>query len=217
MSAAETARRDPPLIVVGTGNEKKLDELIRLVPNTVARFVPVSEYAPDLEAPEETGSTFEENARLKAEYYATHCGTLALADDSGLEVDALGGRPGVHSARFAGPDATDAANNAKLVRELAGIEDDDRTARFVCVIALASPGAAHVVVRGECNGLIVDDARGAGGFGYDPHFFVPEIGKTFAELTREEKSRISHRGRALAEFSRLLPAALHVIENRRNY
>jgi XTP/dITP diphosphohydrolase len=125
----------------------------------------------------------------------TACWTLA--DDSGLEVDALGGDPGVYSARYAGPDCNDAANNARLVRELAGVPLEQRTARFRCVITLAGPGEVLATASGSVDGLIVDDARGTNGFGYDPHFFVPEYGMTTAQMPPEHKNRISHRGRAL--------------------
>lgn len=159
---------------------------------------------------EETGATFAENARLKALSAAIHARVPALADDSGLEVDALGGRPGVHSARYAGEGAADAANNAKLLDELRGAPLERRTARFVCAMALAAPapvpgraftGGAAVLVefRGELPGRIALEPRGKYGFGYDPLLELPERGQTAAELTLAEKNRISHRGRALAQ------------------
>lgn len=154
----------------------------------------------------EDGETFEANARKKAEAYSRQvAGELVLADDSGLEVDALGGAPGVHSARYAAAEgetgnAGDEQNNAKLLRELAGVLVEKRTARFVCVIALAQDGKLLQVFRGEAEGFILDAPRGAQGFGYDPLFFSPEAGKTFAELSAEEKAKYSHRGRAFEKF-----------------
>jgi XTP/dITP diphosphohydrolase len=147
-------------------------------------------------APEETGATFEENAALKALYYSNACAGYLFADDSGLEVDALGGAPGVYSARFAGPDATDAANNALLTAKMAGATD--RTARFVCVIALAAHGRLVRTFRGEVEGRLLDAPRGSNGFGYDPLFFYPPFGCTFAEAALERKMEVSHRGKALA-------------------
>jgi XTP/dITP diphosphohydrolase len=130
-------------------------------------------------------------------HYAALTGCWTLADDSGLEVDALRGEPGVHSARYAGPGCDAAANNAKLVRKLSDMPPGQRMARFRCVIALASPEEVLAMASGALRGVIVDEARGAGGFGYDPHFFVPEYGTTTAEMSPEQKNRISHRGQAL--------------------
>jgi len=151
----------------------------------------------------EDGATFEENARKKAEHYSRFApGELVLADDSGLEVDALGGAPGVHSARYAADsteaNADDAANNARLLRELSRIAN--RGARFVCVIAAARDGQTLAAFRGEVQGEILHAPRGSGGFGYDPLFFFPALGKTFAELAPEEKAKFSHRGAAFRKF-----------------
>ena len=156
----------------------------------------------------EDGLTFEANARKKAEEYSLHApGAIVLADDSGLEVDALGGAPGVHSARYAAdaPHLADAntdddANNARLVRELTGVPRDKRSGRFVCVIAAARDGRTMQVFRGQAEGVILDAPRGNNGFGYDPLFFFPQIGKTFAELSAEEKANYSHRGSAFRQF-----------------
>jgi len=147
----------------------------------------------------EDGATFEANARKKAEHYSRFAsGEMVLADDSGLEVDALGGAPGLHSARYAATsaegNADDCANNARLLRELSRAAD--RTARFVCVIAAARDGCMLSTFRGEAQGRILEAPRGAGGFGYDPLFFFPALGKTFAELSAEEKAGVSHRGAA---------------------
>lgn len=152
---------------------------------------------PDLPQAVEEAMTFEENARRKAVHYSTLTGLITLADDSGLEVDVLSGEPGVHSARYAGADGDEAANNAKLVRKLRGVPMERRTARFRCVVALAYGKDVIAVAHGAIEGVIVDEARGRNGFGYDPHFLVPEFGVTTAEMPREQKNRISHRGRAL--------------------
>lgn len=146
-------------------------------------------------APEENGATFEANARLKAAYYSGFTRELVFADDSGIEVDALGGAPGVYSARYAGADATDAKNNALLLRNLAGVKQ--RTARFVCVIALAREGEALERFRGSVEGSILHAPRGEGGFGYDPLFYYPPRGCSFAELSAQEKFAVSHRGQAV--------------------
>jgi XTP/dITP diphosphohydrolase len=156
----------------------------------------------------EDGSTFEANARKKAEAYSRYApGEVVLADDSGLEVDALGGAPGVHSARYAadqphlaGINSDDQANNARLIRELGKIAPPKRTGRFVCVIAAARDGETLAVFRGHAEGILVDVPRGSNGFGYDPLFYFPQIDKTFAELTAEEKAKFSHRGSALRQF-----------------
>jgi XTP/dITP diphosphohydrolase len=161
----------------------------------------------------EDGLTFEENARKKAEEYSRHAaGEIVLADDSGLEVDALNGAPGVHSARYAAPDLLDVAphlanqntdddaNNARVLRDLKGIPVEKRTGRFVCVLAAARDGQTLATFRGTAEGIILDSPRGAGGFGYDPLFYFPQIQKTFAELSAEEKARYSHRGAAFREF-----------------
>lgn len=152
---------------------------------------------PNLSVPIEDQETFEANARLKALHYAGLTDCLTLADDSGLEVDALGGAPGVHSARYAGPQCDDAANNAKLVAALSGIESQRRTARFRCAMALARGDQILAGADGKIDGVIVDQPRGSNGFGYDPHFYVPDQGMTAAEMPVELKNRISHRGRAL--------------------
>ena len=152
---------------------------------------------PELEEVEETGTTFEENARLKAETIANALQTIVLADDSGLCVDALDGQPGVYSARFAGEPKSDAANNAKLLSELGGLVGEERAAHFTCCLVLAAPNTESLVVQAECPGQIATLPAGESGFGYDPLFLVPEYGKTFAELGMEIKNKISHRARAI--------------------
>ncbi len=153
----------------------------------------------------EDGATFEANARKKAEFFSRHAdGELVLSDDSGLEVDALGGAPGVISARYAAENgdenSSDEANNAKLLRELRGVPEGRRGARFVCVIAAARSGETVATFRGEALGRILFVERGSGGFGYDPLFYVPEVGKTFAEFAPEDKAKVSHRGAAFRKF-----------------
>lgn len=152
--------------------------------------------------PEESGATFEENAVLKALYYSNYCEGYLFVDDSGLEVDALGGAPGVYSARFAGPDTTDAANNALLLAKMRGVAD--RTARFVCVVALAEHGRLVRTFRGEVEGRLLDAPHGSNGFGYDPLFFYPPFGCTFAEVPLERKMEVSHRGKALGALREYL-------------
>jgi len=190
-------------LVVATRNANKLRELTALLAGLPVRLRSLAEF-PGAAEVEETGATFAENAALKALAAAKYTGLWALADDSGLEVDALGGRPGVWSKRFAGPGATDADNNAKLLQLLADVPDERRTARFRCAIAIAAPDGRVYVDEGTCEGVIAREPRGHNGFGYDPLFVVPELGKTFAELPPGEKDRISHRGRALQAARRRL-------------
>ena len=160
-------------------------------------IVPLPDLA-RIEPVEETGNTFEENAILKAVYYSAHAPGLLFADDSGLEVDALNGEPGVRSARFAGPDATDQSNTLLLLDKLEGIAQ--RTARFVCVIALADRGRLVATFRGVVEGRIIDQPRGPNGFGYDPLFFHPPFGCTFGEVNGDRKLLVSHRGQALRQL-----------------
>ena len=163
------------------------------------------ETLPDLESIppcDETGATFEENAIQKALYYSKHCEGQLFVDDSGLEVDALGGAPGVYSARYGGPDATDEANNRALLERMQGIVD--RTARFVCVVALGSNGKLIDTFRGAVEGKLLEAPRGVNGFGYDPLFFYPPFGCTFGEVPLEKKMVVSHRSRALRAMVDLL-------------
>ncbi len=152
----------------------------------------------------ESAPTFAENAAGKAIYYSRHTNQMVIADDSGLAVDALGGAPGVLSARYGGPGASDEQKNTKLLQELQGKRDLERAARFVCVIAVALRGRIRVVVSGQTEGIILDERRGGGGFGYDPVFYSPLLGKTFAELTAEEKNLHSHRGKAFRRMMEVL-------------
>jgi XTP/dITP diphosphohydrolase len=195
-------------VVVATGNAHKLAEIERILDGLDVELVAMSELG--VPSPVEDGDTFEANALIKARACAEATGLPAIADDSGLEVDALGGAPGVHSARYAGPGADDVANNAKLVAELTGCPDGERTARFVCAAVVVTPGGREAVVRGTMEGRVVADARGEHGFGYDPHFVSDAAGdgRTNGELTPAEKDAISHRGAAFRalrpEVERLL-------------
>jgi len=181
------------IVFCATSNPGKLREFQLAAPDFDVRALPQK-----AEPPEENGETFEENAAAKAEYYGKLVDGYLFADDSGLEVDSLGGAPGVHSARFAGPDATDAGNNALLLERLNGVTN--RTARFVCVIALVKDGTLVKTFRGSVEGRIVDRAYGAGGFGYDPLFFHEPYGCTFGEAPIEDKMLVSHRAQALNEM-----------------
>jgi XTP/dITP diphosphohydrolase len=148
----------------------------------------------------EDGDTFEANARKKALYYSQWTDRMVFADDSGISVDALGSGPGVYSARYAGPEADEEANNQKLLRELDGIPPPERTAHYACVIALAQRGEILTVVEGRAVGLIQDEPEGTGGFGYDPYFYYPPLKRTFAQLSMEEKFEVSHRGEAFRKL-----------------
>lgn len=163
---------------------------------------------PDAPDVEETGTTFEENAILKAEEIAGRLGCIVISDDSGLMVDALDGRPGVYSARYAGLQKDDQANMDKLLRELEDVPEEKRTARFYCALAVASPSQETLTVSGTMEGFITEAPRGENGFGYDPVFFVKEQGKTTAEMSQEEKNKISHRGRALQALEHKLDSFL---------
>lgn len=183
-------------ILLATRSAHKLRELREMTAGRDWRWRGLDEF-PAVAEVEETADTFSGNARLKALGYAAATGLLALADDSGLEVDCLGGAPGVHSAYYAGRPRDDAANNRRLVAALRGVPLPQRTARFRCVMALARPGALIGQTQGVLEGLIIDDARGQNGFGYDPHFLLPQRGLTTAELASAEKHALSHRGQAL--------------------
>jgi len=195
-------------ILIATANPAKLREIRQILVGLPVRWLDLNDLPPIPPAVED-GRSFAENAEKKALHYARHSGHWALADDSGLEVDCLNGLPGVLSARFAGEPANDAANNAKLIRELQAYPPEQRTARFRCVVVLAD--GQHVLARAEgtIEGQIIDEPRGQGGFGYDPHFLVPELGKTTAELAPEHKNRISHRGQALRRLVPMLRRLLN--------
>lgn len=194
-------------LVLATKNRGKVAEFAAFLAPLGIHVVALSDYqgAPDVC---EDGATFEENAIKKARAAAAFTREIALADDSGLEVDFLGGQPGVLSARFAGCPGDDAANNAKLLKLLEGVPWEKRTARFRCVIAIATPAGEVYTAEGTCEGYIGFDPRGEGGFGYDPLFYVPAEGKTFAELDMATKNRISHRGHALVQARAILERLL---------
>lgn len=190
-------------IVLATKNRDKIreiKELLRDLPLTVLTFEDFLNF-PDID---ETGETLKENAVLKAKGVAQFTGYAALADDSGIEVDALNGAPGVYSSRYAGPGCTYDDNNRKLLRELEGVPKEKRTARFRAVIAVAWDAGNVDSVEATAEGWITESNRGKDGFGYDPVFYYPPAGKTFAEMTLEEKNRVSHRGKALARAKELL-------------
>ncbi len=194
-------------LVLATNNAHKVREMkdILRAAGLDAEVCGLDEF-PGVPEVVEDGDTFEANARKKAESAVRATGRVAVADDSGLEVDALGGAPGVMSARYAGPGRDYAANNAKLLHELAGVPEDERTAHFVCVIAIAAQGREALVFRGESEGRIAHELRGEGGFGYDPLFVSKALGKAFAEASASEKHSVSHRGRALRELAEALAA-----------
>lgn len=190
-------------LVLATRNPGKVRELSQMLAPLGYEVVSLDRY-PGVPEIVEDGATFKDNAVKKAATVARHTGRLALADDSGLEVDYLGGAPGVHSARFAGGGHNDRANNEKLLKLLSGVPAEKRSARFRCVVAVATPEGRVFTAEGTCEGIITTEPRGEGGFGYDPLFLVPEYGKTFAELEPAVKNRISHRGRALALAKEIL-------------
>ena len=179
-------------LLVATRNAGKLKELTALLADAPFELVSLIDVGID-EDVEETGSTMEENATLKATTYARLSGMPTLADDSGLEVEALGGEPGVFSARYAGEGASDAQRIDFLHKKLQGIPEDSWNARFRCVIAIVWPSEPVELYTGECYGMIIKHPRGSNGFGYDPAFLIPALGKTMAELTSDEKNRLSHR------------------------
>ena len=184
-------------LVLASGNQKKLDEMRAILEPLALKVVPQSDF--QVPEAEETGLTFVENAILKARNAAAHTGLPAIADDSGLEVDALNGAPGIYSARFSGADASDSKNNALLIDMLGDLPDVPRTARYQAVLVLMRhpDDPTPLICQGTWEGEILLAPRGNGGFGYDPHFLIPELGVTAAEMEPAEKNRISHRGRAL--------------------
>jgi XTP/dITP diphosphohydrolase len=195
-------------LLVGTTNCGKILEIEEALRDLSIDLVPLPSLSSFPQVVED-GATFAENALKKARALADFSELVTLADDSGLEVDALAGAPGIHSARYSGEHANDAINNEKLLRALTGVPEENRGARFVCVIALCSPKASGYrewLFRGECSGRIAAAPKGGRGFGYDPLFFYPPMGKTFAELDRETKNRVSHRGQALRKLRDALPS-----------
>jgi len=193
--------------LIATHNKGKAREYKKLLSDLPLEITYLDELGVEEEI-EETGSTFEENARIKALGYARLTGMLTWADDSGLEVDALGGRPGVHSARYAGPGASDEDRYRKLLAEMDDVPDEARTARFRSVVAIATPEGKVWTTSGKCEGVIAREPRGHFGFGYDPIFHLPELGKRMAELPPEQKNQISHRGEASRKAKKLLKELL---------
>jgi XTP/dITP diphosphohydrolase len=188
-------------IVVATKNKGKAKEFEQLFSRYGIEVKTLLDFPaiPDIE---ETGETFEENAMIKAETVAKLINEYVVADDSGLAVDALDGRPGIYSARYAGPGKDDEANIDKVLKELEGVRQEKRTARFYCALALAGPGVATITVSGTCEGMILYERKGSGGFGYDPIFYVPSENRSMAELSPERKNKISHRAEAMKQLER---------------
>ena len=202
--AGQSEVRPAPLLVLGTRNRKKCEEIVALLGDLGLVLADLTG-CPKLPEVAEDRDTFEGNARKKAAEPARALGHWVLGEDSGLVVPALNGRPGVYSARYAGRHGDDAANNARLLAELAPLPDDRRAAYYVCVAALADPkGEVQAVVEGRCHGVIVREPRGQGGFGYDPLFEIPEYHYTFGELSPRVKQALSHRARALDKLRPIL-------------
>ncbi|MBA7651269.1 dITP/XTP pyrophosphatase [subsurface metagenome] len=192
-----------PKLLLATTNQGKAREYRHLLKGLPFQLVTLAEEGIHI-AVNEKNTTFEENARLKATVYSNFSHLITLADDSGLEVDALGGEPGIRSARFAGDEASDEDKVERLLARLKEVPWEKRTARFRCVIAIANPEGGTELCHGECRGLIAFEPKGNNGFGYDPIFYFPELDKTMAELPLETKNQISHRGRAAQEAYRML-------------
>lgn len=186
-------------VVIATKNKGKAKDFEALFGPFGYEVVTMFDVAPDVEI-EETGTTFEENAMIKAETLASLLGQIVIADDSGLEVDALNGEPGVYSARYAG-DHDDEANMVKVLAEMKDVPEEARTARFRCVLAVAGPNMETYTVAGACEGVIAHEKRGTNGFGYDPIFYVPALERHMAELTADEKAAVSHRGNAIRNLA----------------
>ncbi|MFO0810308.1 MAG: RdgB/HAM1 family non-canonical purine NTP pyrophosphatase [Gemmataceae bacterium] len=200
----------PPRLMLGTRNRKKREEIVEILGDLAIEFGDLSD-RPDVSEVDETGTTFEANARLKGVAVAKATGEWTLAEDSGLVVPGLNGRPGVYSARYAGTQGDDTANNARLMAELAPLPDDRRPAYYVCVAVLCDPtGEVRATAEGRCHGVIVKEPRGTGGFGYDPLFLIPEFHKTFGELSARVKHALSHRAKALARLRPDIRRALSV-------
>ncbi len=187
-------------LVLASNNAHKLEEISKILSTLGMEVIPQKELGISIE-PDETGETFEENSYIKAKTIMEACGLPTIADDSGLMVDALGGEPGVYSARYGGPhNRSDKERLEYLLQKMEHVSDEERGARFVTVITMLLPDGRQVVARGEVHGKILREPRGENGFGYDPVFYCPEVGDTFAMVPAEEKNRISHRARALQAF-----------------
>jgi len=197
-----------PEVIVATQNRGKVREIKKVIKGLGFQILSLNDFSgvPQLE---EDGKSFLENALKKARFYSRYFGRLTLADDSGLEVDVLKGRPGVYSARYAGEGGSTQENNRKLLKEMEAIPLSKRGARFKCVLALVSPEGKEAVVEGSCRGRIGFKEVGKKGFGYDPLFVLPSYGKTMAQLSVEEKNRISHRGKALRKLRKIIEGLRH--------
>ena len=197
-------------IVFATGNEGKMREIRAILADIGCEILSMKEAGIQADIVE-NGTTFEENAVIKAKAVASYTDAIVLADDSGLEIDYLNGEPGIYSARYLGEDTSYRVKNQNLIDRLQGVPDEKRTARFVCAIAAAFPDGTSVVARGTIEGRIGYEERGEGGFGYDPIFYVPEYGRSTAELSAEEKNEISHRGKALRRMKEELKDKLQQV------
>ncbi|EKN65017.1 nucleoside-triphosphatase [Neobacillus bataviensis LMG 21833] len=194
-------------VIIATKNPGKAREFEHIFANRGIHVQTLLDY-PEIPDVEETGTTFEENAILKAEAVSKKLHKMVIGDDSGLMVDALDGRPGIYSARYAGEPKNDQNNTDKVLSELQGVPESERSARFYCALAVSIPGQETVTVSGTCEGQILEESRGSNGFGYDPIFYVPEKGKSMAELSADEKNNISHRANALKQLDVILDEIL---------
>jgi XTP/dITP diphosphohydrolase len=198
-------------VIIATKNPGKAREFEHIFSPRGIKVRTLLDY-PEISDVEETGKTFEENAILKAEAVSLALNKMVIGDDSGLIVDALEGRPGIYSARYAGEPKSDQKNLEKVLGELKGIPEENRTARFYCALAVALPGKETITVAGTCEGRILEEQRGTNGFGYDPVFYVPEKGYAMAELSSDEKNKISHRANALKQLDVILDSIVEKAE-----
>ena len=189
--------------MIATRNKGKIREIREVLNGLGLRIYALSDFS-DVPEIEEDGKNFTENALKKARFYSKYFGMMTIADDSGLEVDSLKGLPGIYSARYAGEGASSQANNQKLLREMEGVPISKRGAKFKCLLAMVSPDGKEAIAEGSCKGSIGFREKGKRGFGYDPLFILPKYGKTMAELSLEEKNKISHRGKALRKLRKLM-------------
>ena len=187
-------------IIIASNNKNKIREFKKIFEGSNINLLSLSEKGIEVDV-DETGTTFEENALIKAKAIAEMTGEMAIADDSGLVCDGLNGEPGVYSARYAGPQHNDADNNALLVKNIKNVKN--RNARYVCAICLCKPNGKYIITKASCEGVIIDEARGFNGFGYDPYFYIDKFKRTMAEITLEEKNTISHIAKALEELKGL--------------
>lgn len=194
-------------IIIATKNKGKAKDFEALLEPMGYKVLTLHDVAPHMDV-EETGDTFEDNAILKAVAIAEELQATVIADDSGLEIDALGGEPGVFSARYSGEEKNDSSNIDKVLQKMVQVREDDRTARFRCVLALAAPGKETQLFEGVCQGLITKERKGDNGFGYDPIFYVPSLDKTMGQMKPEEKAAISHRGNAIRELGKAMPGLI---------